>query len=200
MIVIVIVGILSSVALPSFLNQTLKAKASEAKSDNAAIIKNAASEYQQLCAKQVCEQATSSLSSKDCDPVNGTPVFDSTEFATPVTSTCEGLGAKSQTVSQKFDYFCSMKNTNHANYFEKAAVYPQGTEWFLVVSAIGDSNDSSLDGKVVTNAVILDNGHTELVKDGTCKAFGGNATPTVALKTTAMADAAAAPSAAINCP
>ena len=40
MIVIVIVGILSAVALPNFLNQTDKAKATEAKTNASSIIKN----------------------------------------------------------------------------------------------------------------------------------------------------------------
>ena len=40
MIVIVIVGILSAVALPNFLNQTGKAKATEAKTNASSIIKN----------------------------------------------------------------------------------------------------------------------------------------------------------------
>ena len=47
MIVIVIVGILSAVALPQFLNQTEKAKATEAKSNSSAIFKNAAAGYQE---------------------------------------------------------------------------------------------------------------------------------------------------------
>merc|ERR1711871_774829 len=45
MVVIVIVGILSSVALPQFLSQS--EKATEAKSNSAAIFKNAAAEYQE---------------------------------------------------------------------------------------------------------------------------------------------------------
>jgi type IV pilus assembly protein PilA len=48
MIVIVIVGILSAVALPNFLSQTAKAKATEAKSQISAMIKNASADYQQL--------------------------------------------------------------------------------------------------------------------------------------------------------
>ncbi|QNJ02589.1 type IV pilin PilA [Synechococcus sp. PROS-U-1] len=48
MIVIVIVGILSAVALPNFLSQTSKAKATEAKSQISAMIKNASADYQQL--------------------------------------------------------------------------------------------------------------------------------------------------------
>ena len=44
MIVIVIVGILSAVALPNFLNQTSKAKATEAKTKVSALLKQAAAE------------------------------------------------------------------------------------------------------------------------------------------------------------
>ncbi|WP_048345939.1 type IV pilin protein [Synechococcus sp. WH 8020] len=47
MVVIVIVGILSSVALPQFLSQSEKAKATEAKSNSSAIFKNAAANYQE---------------------------------------------------------------------------------------------------------------------------------------------------------
>jgi type IV pilus assembly protein PilA len=44
MIVIVIVGILSAVALPNFLSQTSKAKATEAKTKTSALLKQAAAE------------------------------------------------------------------------------------------------------------------------------------------------------------
>jgi type IV pilus assembly protein PilA len=43
--VIVIVGILSAVALPQFLNQTAKAKATEAKSQMSAMFKNGAASF-----------------------------------------------------------------------------------------------------------------------------------------------------------
>ena len=46
MIVIVIVGILSAIALPNFLNNTTKAKATEAKTKMSAILKEAHAEYQ----------------------------------------------------------------------------------------------------------------------------------------------------------
>ena len=46
MIVIVIVGILSAVALPNFLNQTGKAKATEATTKISALLKEAYAEYQ----------------------------------------------------------------------------------------------------------------------------------------------------------
>ena len=45
MIVIVIVGILSAVALPNFLNQTTKARATEAQSSISAAFKNATQSY-----------------------------------------------------------------------------------------------------------------------------------------------------------
>ena len=44
MIVIVIVGILSAVALPNFLNQTNKAKATEAKTQTSSLLKQTAAE------------------------------------------------------------------------------------------------------------------------------------------------------------
>merc|ERR1712224_359571 len=47
MIVIVIVGVLSAVALPNFLSQTGKAKGTEAKSQASAVLKNMAAEWQQ---------------------------------------------------------------------------------------------------------------------------------------------------------
>ena len=46
MIVIVIVGILAAIALPNFLNQTTKAKATEAKTKISSILKSAHAEYQ----------------------------------------------------------------------------------------------------------------------------------------------------------
>ena len=45
MIVIVIVGVLSAIALPNFLSQTDKAKATEAKTNIAAILKQSQAEY-----------------------------------------------------------------------------------------------------------------------------------------------------------
>ena len=57
MVVIVIVGILTSVALPQFLAQGVKAKGTEAKSDISGIIKNSAAEYQQGGAKYIEELA-----------------------------------------------------------------------------------------------------------------------------------------------
>jgi type IV pilus assembly protein PilA len=60
MVVIVIVGILSAVALPQFLNQTAKAKATEAKSQMSAMFKNGAASYTEgsiTAAANVCATA-----------------------------------------------------------------------------------------------------------------------------------------------
>ena len=60
MIVIVIVGILSAIALPNFLNQTAKAKATEAKSQMSAMFKNGSASYTEgsiTTAADVCSTA-----------------------------------------------------------------------------------------------------------------------------------------------
>ena len=60
MIVIVIVGILSAISLPNFLNQTAKAKATEAKSQMSAMFKNGSASYTEgsiTTAEDVCSTA-----------------------------------------------------------------------------------------------------------------------------------------------
>ena len=83
MVVIVIVGILSAVALPGFLSQATKAKGTEAKSEISSIIKNAAAEYQ----------------------------FDGSSITTLTASNvCTNLGGKANSTSQlpqKFNYTCT---------------------------------------------------------------------------------------------
>ena len=76
MIVIVIVGILSAVALPNFLNQTSKARATEAKSAIATAFKNAQVEYH--------EQGQ--LADEDCSTKFGLPQDGNWEY------TCETNG------------------------------------------------------------------------------------------------------------
>lgn len=71
MVVIVIVGILSAVALPQFLSQSEKAKATEAKSNSSAIFKNAAASYQE---GTVTDDASACLSK----PANNTTKFNYT--------------------------------------------------------------------------------------------------------------------------
>jgi type IV pilus assembly protein PilA len=78
MIVIVIVGVLSAVALPNFLSQAGKAKGTEAKSQASAILKNIAAEWQ---------QEGSVTASTDC--------------------TLYGAPPHAPTGKQKFNYGCS---------------------------------------------------------------------------------------------
>jgi type IV pilus assembly protein PilA len=86
MVVIVIVGILSAVALPNFLAQGVKAKGTEAKSDISAIIKNAAAEFQTGGASYV------------------TTLIGTNDSAT----SCDGLGGRAASATTKFDYKCSI--------------------------------------------------------------------------------------------
>jgi type IV pilus assembly protein PilA len=80
MVVIVIVGILSAVALPQFLSQSERAKATEAKSNSAAIFKNAAAAYQEGLvsdAASACSQGNAPVPDKTkfnytCDFSSGT--------------------------------------------------------------------------------------------------------------------------------
>lgn len=85
MIVIVIVGILSGVALPNFLSQSTKAKGTEAKSQISAILKSAASMYSEKGAG-----------------------FVTSEIAAG-TETCTRLGGPEASATN-FDYVCAQEN------------------------------------------------------------------------------------------
>ena len=85
MIVIVIVGILSGVALPNFLSQSTKAKGTEAKSQISAILKSAASMYSESGAGFV----TSEINAGD--------------------ETCTRLGGP-VSLATNFDYVCAQEN------------------------------------------------------------------------------------------
>ena len=136
MIVIVIVGILSSIALPSFLSQSVKAKGTEAKSDIASIIKNAAAEY----AGQ-----------------GGTYVGTLIGTADSPTS-CDGIGGRAAGSTLKFDYTCSISGD------------------VLTVTATGDANDNSIQGKTVVQTANLQSGAVTLDAVNTCQVFGGSKT------------------------
>ena len=91
MIVIVIVGILSAVALPNFLNQTGKAKGTEAKTKLTALLKEAHAEWQ-LAGNVTATQATVDSSET---AANAAGKFDyAITVADPVTTgTATGDGA-----------------------------------------------------------------------------------------------------------
>jgi type IV pilus assembly protein PilA len=164
MVVIVIVGILSSVALPQFLNQGTKAKGSEARSDIASIIKNAAAEYQQGGAKYIEELGLQTSAS-------GTSPYT---FAATNTS-CDGLGGRASDITQKFDYYCELVQAVATDPYLTANTYTAG-DYVLVVTALGDANDTALQDKVIQQAHNLDNGSSNLVPASTCRVFGGTAT------------------------
>ena len=94
MIVVVIVGILSAVALPSFLSQSVKAKGTEGKSDISAIIKNTAAEFQSGGGNYIAE------------------LLDSTKSAAPAAGVCDNLGGRAAANTKKFDYTCSIDTSN----------------------------------------------------------------------------------------
>lgn len=73
MIVIVIVGILAAVALPNFINQSSKAKATEAKTNISAIIKQAQAKFTE-------DGLDPSLTAADISTNYGAPAAGTTKF------------------------------------------------------------------------------------------------------------------------
>lgn len=165
MVVIVIVGILSSVALPQFLKQGVKAQGTEARSDISSIIKNTAAEYQQGGAKYI-EELALGTSATGTNPYT----FNAT------TTSCDSLGGRAFGTTQKFDYFCALQQES-GDGSEAGTYLDEGTfsadDYVLIVTAVGDANETNLEGKTVQQAVNLDNGHTQLIKSTTCQVFGG---------------------------
>lgn len=175
MIVIVIVGILSAIALPVFLNQTLKAKGTEARSDNATITKNGAAEYSDGGAKLISELVIADAAIT----TNASYEFDA------VADSCVGLSARTNDETQKFDYYCAVQLSPGDGTYDCPTASCPTDDYLLIVTAIGDGNDTSLEGKVLTHLLNFDNGHTQLVKPASCKAFGGLADADTAATDTA---------------
>ena len=83
MVVIVIVGILTAVALPNFISQTGKAKATEAKTNISATLKQAQAKYVEDGANPATAIAT--MTSDYGTPANGVTKFNYTAaFSAPV--------------------------------------------------------------------------------------------------------------------
>ena len=149
MIVIVIVGVLSAVALPNFLSQTSKAKAVEAKSQMSAITKTASAEYQQGGTGQL-----QVLMGGQADAANVTD------------DDCVSLGAPASYTDQaptktKFDYSCTATLADNT----------------LEVTATGNSADSSIKDKTIVQTIDLTTGTIELDSSKTCGTFGGTKIP-----------------------
>ena len=151
MVVIVIVGILSAVALPNFLSQAVKAKGTEAKSEISAIIKNGAAEYAFSGADHV--DALIATNPGTCIGLGGKPDH------VPGVDASEGVEAVTE-VPRKFNYEC---------------VVDTGTN-VLTVTAEGSELDTNLEGKTIVQALNMENGRVELLKDSTCTVFGGTKT------------------------
>jgi len=149
MIVIVIVGILSAVALPNFLSQTGKAKGVEAKSQMSAITKTAAAEYQQGGTGEL-----QVLMGGDADAESVTDA-DCVSLGAPASYT-EAAPTKT-----KFNYSC------------KATLATNSLE----VTATGNAADSSIKDKTIVQTIDLATGTIELNRGKTCGTFGGTKNP-----------------------
>ena len=111
MIVIVIVGILSSVALPNFLSQTEKAKATESKSKMSALLKQGHAEWQE--GGTVTESIT--LATADTDGkfgYAGTLDAGGAEDIFKITSTANSTDAS---ISGKLAYGCVNLETGRSD-------------------------------------------------------------------------------------
>ena len=150
MIVIVIVGILSSVALPNFLSQSNKAKGTEAKTQASALLKSAASLYSE-----------GGLNIIAVDLGDATLGVANNTAAGVI---CTGIGGPADTTTN-FDYKCA--TTDDINGDNTA------TDPGMTVFSTANTNDSGITGNKVTMNVNFKTGIVTTVRDETSKMFGG---------------------------
>ena len=153
MIVIVIVGILSSVALPNFLSQSNKAKGTEAKTQAAALIKSAASLY---------SEGGLNIIALDLGDADANGVAQNTAGGV----ICTGLGGPVDDTTT-FNYKC--ETTNDINGADET-----GTDPGMTVTATANGNDSGIENNVVEMNVNFTTGIVTTDRDTTSKMFGGN--------------------------
>ena len=135
MVVIVIVGILSSVALPQFLSQSEKAKATEAKSNSAAIFKNAAAEYQ---------EGTVTDNASAC---RAKPADNSTKF----NYTCTfALGTAASTTEEADGTITTVPGTGNAMLIQ------------AIGNSAENNGDPTIEGKVMYSCYSFDTGFTKM--------------------------------------
>ena len=91
MIVIVIVGVLSAVALPNFLGQTNKAKGTEARSQISSIVKGAAASYLEGGDTKIAADITAGVAANGPCSLWGAPSDDLTNFNYTCTFTTPDL-------------------------------------------------------------------------------------------------------------
>lgn len=157
MTVIVIVGVLSAVALPSFMSQSAKAKGTEATTQITSVIKDASSVHQQDTTKGV-------------PLVMGEPDASAGTAATvnPATEGCEMFGAPEDAdatnkLKTKFDYDCLYTRVDTA----------ANDDPTLRVIATGNTNDDQIKNTKIEMWVNLDTGTVERDLAKTSKMFGG---------------------------
>ena len=151
MIVIVIVGILSSVALPNFLSQSNKAKGTEAKTQASALLKSAASLY---------SEGGLNIIAVDLGDDNA---GDAQNTAAGVI--CTGIGGPADTTTN-FDYKC-------ATTADIDGTTSTATDPGMTVFSTANINDSGITGNKVTMNVDFKTGIVTTVRAETSKMFGG---------------------------
>ena len=133
---IVIVGILSAVALPNFLSQTEKAKATEAKSKVSGLLKEAHAEYQlQGTAALAASGVSSSVTTANQGGVFGyqfsTPAASDTELRIVAEANATGEGSQADaSIAGKLIYGCvNLSNGKvqvSSNFLDAATTYAAG--------------------------------------------------------------------------
>ena len=151
MIVIVIVGILSSVALPNFLSQSNKAKGTEAKTQASALLKSAASLYSE-----------GGLNIIAVDLGDATLGVANNTAAGVI---CTGIGGPADTTTN-FDYKC-------ATTADIDGTTSTATDPGMTVFSTANANDSGITGNEVTMNVNFKTGIVTTVRADTSKMFGG---------------------------
>ena len=149
---VVIVGVLAATALPSFLNQTAKAKGAEATTQMSAIFKDAASAHA-LNGSSGVVVALGAAATAD------TTTGDCTAFGAP-----EDL-ATNATAKTLFDYECTYTRADSN----------VGGNSSLKVVATANANDGGIEGNTLEMLLDLDDGTIERSQVGTSKMFGGSA-------------------------
>ena len=152
MIVIVIVGILSSVALPNFLSQSNKAKGTEAKTQASALLKSAASLY---------SEGGLNIIAVDLGDATVAGVAQNTAAGV----ICTGIGGPADTTTN-FDYKC-------ATTADIDGATSTATDPGMTVFSEANVNDSGITGNEVTMNVNFKTGIVTTVRSNTSKMFGG---------------------------
>ncbi len=156
MTVIVIVGVLSAVALPSFLSQSAKAKGTEATTQISSVIKDASAVHQQDSTKGVALVMGTADTSAGTIPTVSLTADGCVNFGGPEDADTDNK------LKTKFDYDCIYTREDTADKIPT-----------LRVIATGNTNDKQLNGAKMEMWVNLDSGTVERDLTKTSRMFGG---------------------------